>query len=317
MWLAVAAAGGLRDALHVMGQMRAWLIALAVGSIVLRFVLLAAQMRRVIGRGELGVGVAWALALVVFGLGAVTPAAPAEGLALATHELRRRAVPTRLALLMLAVLEWFTQRIFLVVGAADLALVLAVRHLTRQERWTSASLLVAAAVLLAVTGLVVNNPRTVEFAVRVTASIRLRQRRVDGIDDRIAAHEWRSLVRSIVGNRRNRLWLGALSAGAVLADAGALWFTCHAAGLRIQLDIALLGAVAGNVATWVPLLPSGLGLVEVAIPAILHRFGASLDGALAATLVYRGLGTLAPSLFGLGSLIALRSRRIEPTDQDG
>ncbi|MGZ4672729.1 MAG: hypothetical protein ACXV8K_08725, partial [Ilumatobacteraceae bacterium] len=60
---------------------------------------------------------------------------------------------------------------------------------------------------------------------------------------------------------------------------------------------------------WVPLLPSGLGLVEAAIPAILHRFGAPLDDGLAATLVYRAAGTLLPALVGGLAIIALRSHR--------
>jgi uncharacterized membrane protein YbhN (UPF0104 family) len=62
-------------------------------------------------------------------------------------------------------------------------------------------------------------------------------------------------------------------------------------------------------ASWIPLLPGGLGLVEAAIPATLHRFDAPLDDALAATLVYRAVGTLLPAVAGALAIALLRRPR--------
>ena len=107
----------------------------------------------------------------------------------------------------------------------------------------------------------------------------------------------------------NRVRLALVSAVAVLADAATLWATCHAAGFHIHPEIALLARTVGTVASWIPLLPSGLGVVEVAIPAILHRFGAPLDDALAATLVYRAAGTLLPALARGVAMLALSTHR--------
>jgi uncharacterized protein (TIRG00374 family) len=112
----------------------------------------------------------------------------------------------------------------------------------------------------------------------------------------------------IVGPPRNRVRLALVSAAAVLADAGTLWATCHAAGFHIHPELVLLARTVGTVVSWVPLLPGGLGLVEAAIPAVLHRFGAPLDDAVAATLVYRAAGTLLPALAGGVAIVALRSR---------
>jgi len=65
-------------------------------------------------------------------------------------------------------------------------------------------------------------------------------------------------------------------------------------------------------ASWVPLLPGGLGIVEAAIPAILHHFGAPLADALAATLVYRAAGTLLPAIAGAIAIPVLRTHRALP-----
>ena len=115
---------------------------------------------------------------------------------------------------------------------------------------------------------------------------------------------------AIVGPPRNRVRLALVSAAAVVTDAATLWATCHAAGFHIHPELVLLARTIGTVVSWVPLLPGGLGLVEAAIPTVLHRFGAPLDEALAATLVYRAAGTLLPALTGGLGIVALRSRRL-------
>ena len=90
-WLVVSTAGGLGDAVAAVGRMRLVFVAVAVVFAVLRLALFGLQFlwlgRRTDRRP---VGTAMGLSLVVYGFGAVTPAAPVEGLAIASGELRRR-----------------------------------------------------------------------------------------------------------------------------------------------------------------------------------------------------------------------------------
>jgi uncharacterized protein (TIRG00374 family) len=80
----------------------------------------------------------------------------------------------------------------------------------------------------------------------------------------------------------------------------------------------LLAYTAGAVAALVPLLPGGLGAVEVVVPAVLHHFGLPLDVAVAATFAWRGLALVAPALAGLAALVWMRHRNdgsVTPDDQ--
>jgi uncharacterized protein (TIRG00374 family) len=100
-----------------------------------------------------------------------------------------------------------------------------------------------------------------------------------------------------------------VSGGAVLADAATLSAACVGAGIHLDFEVVVLAATVGTMASWIPLLPGGLGLVEAVIPIILHRFGAPLADALAATVVYRAAGTLVPALAGA---IAAAAMRVQP-----
>ena len=84
-----------------------------------------------------------------------------------------------------------------------------------------------------------------------------------------------------------------------------LWLALASAGVQLDADVVLLAYVAGIATASLPHLPGGIGAVEAAIPAVLHRFGAPLDAALAGTLVYRGISFLLP--VGAGSLILART----------
>ena len=309
VWLVVSTAGGLGDALDAVGRMRRGFVAVAVAMVVVRLGLYGLQLMWLARRsGHLGAGTAFGLALVVYGFGAVTPAAPAEGLALAGRELRRRGRSKRQARLAFGFSEWFAQRTFYAVAAINLTLVVALGHLTFGDSWPF--MVAAFVVLLALAGtaILARRPKSAERVAVLLNALRIRRpQATTSPDPRPAASAWHADAMAVVGSPRNRVRLAIVSALAVIADAAALWATCHAAGFHIHPELALLATTVGTMASWVPLLPSGLGLVEAAIPAILHRFGAPLDDALAATLVYRAAGTLLPALAGGLAIAALRS----------
>lgn len=307
IWLVVSTAGGLSDAIDALGRMRVGFVALATGFATLQLALFGLQLLWLARRsGPFVYADALGLALVVFGFGAVTPAAPAEGLAIASHELRRRGRPKRQARLTIGFSEWFAQRTFYAVAALDLVAVVALGHLSLTDAWPFVVVAMVVLVALAGTALAARRPRSARRIAAVMRTIRIRRPSgaTGGGDD--AGDAWHAAAMAIVGSPRNRMRLAAVSAGAVLADTGTLWATCHAAGFHIHPELVLLARTVGTIASWVPFLPSGLGLVEAAIPAVLHRFGAPLEDALAATLVYRAVGTLLPAAAGGLAIGALR-----------
>lgn len=309
--LVVSTAGGVGDAIDAVRRMRGGFVVLAIAMAAIRIGLYGLQLLW-LGRrsGPLGAATAFGFALVVYGFGAVTPAAPAEGLAIASGELRRRGRSKRQAHLTFGFSEWFAQRTFYAVAAIDLILVVALGHLAFRDSWPF--MIVVFVVLLGLVGsaMLARRPSSAARVAKLLNAIHIRRPQPPpGQDRRLDAHVWHAEAMATVGPARNRVRLAVVSGLAVLADAAVLWATCHAADLHIHPELALLAATVGTMASWVPLLPSGLGLVEAAIPAILHRFGAPLDDALAATLVYRAAGTLLPALVGGLAIGALRSHR--------
>lgn len=307
VWVVVSTAGGLSDATSAIGDMRGSFVLLALALSVLRLGLFAVQLLW-LGRrtGPLTTGVAIGLGLVVYGFGAVTPAAPAEGLAIASRELRRRGRSKQQARMICGFSEWFAQRTFYGVAALDLIAVVALGHLPSSD---AVPVLVVAALvlgLLAGTAAAARRPGTAIRAAQLLGAIRLRRPQPPPEVRAQSAGAWHAQAMEIAGPPRHRLRVALVSVGAVLTDAGILWATCHAAGFHVHPELVLLARTVGTVVSWVPLLPGGLGLVEAAIPTVLHRFGAPLDAALAATLVYRAIGTLLPAFAGTAAIVALR-----------
>jgi uncharacterized protein (TIRG00374 family) len=88
-----------------------------------------------------------------------------------------------------------------------------------------------------------------------------------------------------------------------------LWVALHAAHAHVSFGLVVLAYVAGTAASWVPLLPGGLGAVEAVVPAVLHHFGVPLTTALAGALLWRGLSLFLPTLAGAFAYASLRAQR--------
>ncbi len=311
VWLVVSAAGGIGDAFDAIRRMRGGFVALAVGIAAARLGLYGLQLTW-LGRrsGQLGVATAFGLASVVYGFGAATPAAPAEGLALASHELRRRGRTKRQSRLTVGLSEWFAQRTFYAVAAIDLIVAVALGHLTWADSWPLVVAAVMVIVVLGATAVLARRPTSAERVAVALGAIRLHRPQSSETEARRqAAGAWHAEAVAMVGSPRNRVRLAVVSALAVVADGATLWATCHAAGFHLHPELAILAATVGTMASWVPLLPSGLGLVEAAVPALLARFGVPLPEAFAATIVYRAAGTLLPVFIGALAIAALRAHR--------
>ena len=113
LWVAIAVAGGFSSASAALRQLDPSWLALAFVLEGASYVVVGAKLRRLIGPEFVGSVEATELGLVVSGFGPLTPASPAEGLALAAAHLRRRGLASRRIALVFALTGWFSAAVFL------------------------------------------------------------------------------------------------------------------------------------------------------------------------------------------------------------
>lgn len=297
----VGAAGGLADARRALGRTAPGWVALAVGAEVVSYVLIGLQLRR-LARPSVPVSrrLGMSLALVVAGFGLLTPASPAEGLAIAGRELRRRGLDQGQAVLTLGFGQWFSARMFVLVAALNVIVAVALGDLPAVDFLPVLAVATIVLAGLVLTARLARRASTGERAAVLLGGLRFWRPRPPVVDRRAAGAAWHRRAMSVVGSPANRAVLAALAAGALLADIGCLWASLAAAGVGVDVDVVVLASTAGVLATVVPLVPGGLGLVEAVVPAVLHHFGAPLDTALAGALIYRAVGTFLPATIGAG-----------------
>jgi hypothetical protein len=173
-------------------------------------------------------------------------------------------------------------------------------------------LLVVAAVLVVVTLIVVTLVRRPVISKLLADAMWLipHRRKMTRDEMRAAGIGEQARLIALLGRPTHRVAIAVSSAVWWIADAGGLWIALHAAHAHVDFGLVILAYVAGTVASWVPLLPGGLGAVEIAVPAVLHHFGVPLSLALAGTLLWRGLSLFLPAAVGAvayGSLRAVRT----------
>jgi len=176
-------------------------------------------------------------------------------------------------------------------------------------------LLVVAAVLVVVTAIVVTLVRRPVISKLVADAMWLlpRRRKMTRDEMRAAGIGEQARLIALFGRPRHRAAISVASTAWWIADAGGLWLALHAAHAHVDFGLVILAYVAGTIASWVPLLPGGLGAVEIAVPAVLHHFGVPLSAALAGTLLWRGLSLFLPAAAGALAYGSLRAARPDAT----
>ena len=176
-----------------------------MGFAVIRLVLFGLQLLW-LGRrtGPMGLLTAMGLSLVVYGFGAVTPAAPAEGMAIASRELRRRGRTKRQARLTVGFSEWFAQRTFYAVAALDLILVIVLGHLSLVDSWPFMIVAIVVIVAIAGTAVAARRPASAEWIMGKLAAIRIRRPQPTPEGRRQAAGAWHAEAMTVVGSPSNR-----------------------------------------------------------------------------------------------------------------
>ena len=226
-------------------------------------------------------------------------------------ELRSRGLSRRRTALTIGFEQWFSTRVFVLVQAINLVIIVSWRDLPTDTGWvlTAAAGLLA---LFAVTAVLANRQTTAERAMVVVGALRFWRPRRPLEDRRAAGADFHRQAMEVVGPRRRRVTIMALSVASLLSDTAWLWMVMIAAGLHHGFEIAVLVVGAAMVAAIVPFLPGGIGVVEAVIPAALAWYGTPVSVGLAVAVTYRVIGTFLPAAVGVPTLIVLRTHRCSP-----
>jgi uncharacterized protein (TIRG00374 family) len=305
--VAVASGSSVSAAFRAIDQMdRTWLI-WGLGAEVLSYVWLSLHLRLLAGHPSNARRAApLRLALVVFGLGNVLPAAPAEGLVMADAALKRRRLDPRRIAVLLGFSQWFSTRALFAVAAIDALVAVTVGDIPHPYRGGLIAGTMVTLVLLGLTGWLSLRRGLAEWVATVLLRVRYWRNCPSLADRRARGTAWHRVAVHVTGNRRRRALLLTTTGAAWVSDGLCMYFALRAAGVRLSLDQLLLAYTAGVIASNVPLIPAGLGIVETVTPLILVHYGVPWTNAIAVVLVYRLMGTLLPALAGAFAVINLR-----------
>ena len=306
----VASGSGVSAALVTIGRMnRSWLVG-AIGAEMLVYLWLSLALRILAGRRVNARRTAPVrIALVLFGLGNILPAAPAEGLVLAGAALRQRRVDSRRITAMLGCSQWFNNRALFSIAALDVLVAAAVGDIPGPYRGGAVTGAMITLILLSFTAWLSLRRATAEWV----ACLLLRLRYWHDCPPTAARRErgaaWHRVALHVSGDRQQRFLLTAISAAAWVCDGLCMYLALNAAGVRLELDQVLLAYTAGVIAAKLPLIPAGLGVVETVTPLFLAHYGVPWTKAIAVVLVYRLFSTLLPAVAGVIAVVALRLDR--------
>jgi len=315
VYAVVVASGGLEQAIDELGHASLGWLPVALVLEMCCYALIGVMLRMLRGAHRtLGWGTTVRVALVLWGLGGLLPASPAEGIAMAATELRRRGVPRAESITMFAVAGWFQLWALALTAAAAAAVVSIAGHTKGTD---AGSLAISAVVLVAVTLAAIGLARRPAIGGYLWAATWWlpRHRGMTRADLRAAGIDAHGRLSRLLGGMGRRLRLGLAAVGTWVTDAACLWTALHAVHVHIHFGTVLLAYVIGVVASWIPLLPGGIGAVEVAVPAVLHHFGVPLTVGLAGTLLWRGFSLFLPALGGVLAYLSLRYEH--PSSGDG
>jgi len=307
VWTVVSSAPTFTHAVRLMRRMDPRWAGAAVAAEVASYVALSRHLRYLGGREHNAQRLApFRLALIVFGLGNVLPAAPAEGIVMAGAALRRRRLAKRRAMLVLTLSQWFSTAALYAVAALDALLVSALARVALPGRPAVALFAAGTLGTLFAIGWLSSRRAAAEWAAVASDRARFWRPRPTVQKSRERGAAWHDALLHVVAGPKGVLYLSCTAALAWLADAACLHFALVAFGVHVSPDVLLLAYTAGMVGSMVPMLPAGAGIVETLTPAVLALAGVPVLTALAAIVVYRVIATLLPAAGGLVAVAAMR-----------
>jgi putative heme transporter len=302
----IAAAGGLSAATDQLREAEPGWLAPALLAEIASYVFFSLQLRCLAGPGPRVRWRVWLqVTVIVYGLGSLTPASPVEGIVFSALQLQRRGMTRRRAVLALVLGQWTQSWALVLVFAADRIVAGGLGDLSRADLAVVVVGSVALAGATVFAAALIQRRRVVEAAAGLLRFLP-GQRRKSGAELRAIAAATHQDIQELTGSARNRWAVFATAMGGWMGDATCLWLALGSVHARVGLDVVLLAYTVATVVSWIPLLPAGLGAVEVAIPTVLHHFGVPLVAGLAGTLLWRVMSLVLPALAGFAAAVHLR-----------
>lgn len=277
-----------------------WMTA-AIGFQLIAYCIPPLLLARLVADAGIRLPTAARIAYAALGVGNLVPGQPAPETLIAYRELHLRGVPrTRALTTPLVILVAIpASAMVLLAGPALLA---SAAGLGLPSGWRIPVLIAGAVAAVLGIGLVV-----------VTISARARAR--------LPAPLRADQILTTVGGPRGAAIVMLLALTAFCADGAALYAASHAVGAGVPLAALPVAYILAMAAIALPLLPGGLGAVEIAVPLVFTAAGASYSSAVLAVLAWRILQFWIPTVVGLccyaSLLIEQRRRGRVPPEPDG
>ena len=308
VWGTVTCAGQVGRAFDSVAAADLGLLAVAAACEAVSYAFLGCVLRGLTRGTRLSFPDAIRVGLISYGLGTVLPAAPLEGMVMAARELEAKGLERRHTFVAVGLAQWYFARALFAAAAIACLVVAGFAALHASELGESWATMVGAALVFGVVCFVMGVvARRIQLGSRIANNLPIGRR----LTGRLGAscHAWSTEIQRAMGARGNRARLLGYSVGAIAADAACFAFALRAAGVASAASVLVLAYAVAMIASMVPLLPAGFGVMETAVPAFLRHDHVHVAVALGGVLAYRALATLMPALIGAGALGHLRLRR--------
>ncbi len=262
------------------------------------------EVLRIMGR-RIGKSVAIGIALVSTTVNYAVSSLGASGFALRAHLLSRRRVPFGTcvtASIVITVLLYFVLAIIILQGS-----VLMFFHsstTTAQLLKNFGLIVVMCIVCAAVTAFLFNDAwryKSIRNVFRLINKVLFRvfgalipKGRYDDFMDQL--DEGIGLIHE---KKRKMTWTIVYVCADWLFTILVLFFAFRAVGVHIEAGVLVAGFAVGMVTTLIPVLPGGLGAMELAMTAVYAQMGIDWDAALMATLIYRVVYYVLPGIVSI------------------
>ncbi|WP_428057090.1 lysylphosphatidylglycerol synthase transmembrane domain-containing protein [Candidatus Avelusimicrobium alvi] len=262
------------------------------------------EVLRIMGR-RISKSAAIGIALVSTTVNYVVSSLGVSGFALRAHLLNRRRVPFGTcvtASIVITVLLYFVLAVIILQGSV---LMLFNSSATTMQILKNFSLIVVmCAVCVVITAFLFNN----EWRSRWL-------RKIFRLMNKVLFHVFRALIPKgkydnfmdqldegidLIHKKKNKLTMTIVYVcGDWLFTIFVLYFAFRAVGIHITAGVLVAGFAVGMVTTLIPILPGGLGAMELAMTAVYAQMGIDWDAALMATLIYRVVYYVIPGIISI------------------
>ena len=262
------------------------------------------EVLRIMGR-KIGRGAAVGIALVSTTVNYVVSSLGVSGFALRAHLLNRRRVPFGMcvtASIVITVLLYFVLAIIILQGSVLMCINSSATTMQLVKNFIL--IVVMCVICAAVTAFLFNNEWRSKWV-----------RRIFRLINKVLFHVFRALIPKgryddfvdqldegidLIHKKKKKLtWTIIYVCADWLFTILVLYFAFRAVGVHITAGVLVAGFAVGMVTTLIPLLPGGLGAMELAMTAVYAQMGINWDAALMATLIYRVVYYILPGIVSI------------------